>query len=740
MDVDLSMDFEKKIPTNAPPELKALTEKALEANKAHQYALTKYAERLAAELQEIENLMDAVTTDDIDDERDVEVHIPGATKAMGPCPMSEFLYPNSPFFEHASRRSQYMSYTVDHPMKNRELDVLSEAVKAENLRFQAYESQKSGQDGAKTIDLETNTEGINWNNVAEKVSIACTVKRTADQCRIRWLGDRHPNINHSNWSSSELDKLKAIVSAQLETNDGKVDWVHVSMDLGTNRTPIDCMRRGIPRQRHIWHPEADEKLTEAVKLYGTDNWGIVARFVSEDATASQCSGRYSRAIDLSRKRGPWTHDEFERLKVAVAAYGNSWVEVAACIPGRTNEQCRERWTEHINQASATILWSEVDDKDLLDAVATMGNRWTAISTKIGNGSTGQQCRARWEKVKRLQDLRQAAAAGLSQPSSSQIVPPEPSCRPRKDVASGSANGTGGPTAPFTNQISPYPVRKKGKGKEKATEPPSDLASDAPAAATPSKTANRDVPMPENDTRPNKRAAGDATDQAPAAKKRKISTRSKDTTCSNATKSPASSLSTPSTRTSSRKKVANVNKPAPTRPQPRPRGRPKKAVLPPSFELTSEPPAADAVSRTDVPPTPDPSSSPSQTADPDAEAAKSSRPKPRPRGRPRKVVPPLEPSPPEPEPHHEHEHDASSMLSGVLTPAFSKAGTGDLIGSTPGGRGGGRGRGRGVGQGAAAHASTLHTPGRRQSARVAALQQPMAESALATPGGQEDKRS
>jgi hypothetical protein len=40
-----------------PLTLKVLAENALEANKAHQYALTKYAERLAADLQEIDKLM-----------------------------------------------------------------------------------------------------------------------------------------------------------------------------------------------------------------------------------------------------------------------------------------------------------------------------------------------------------------------------------------------------------------------------------------------------------------------------------------------------------------------------------------------------------------------------------------------------------------------------------------------------------------------------------------------------------
>ncbi|KAG5646435.1 hypothetical protein DXG03_003485 [Asterophora parasitica] len=693
------MDPEEE--SNVPLKLKTLTDNALDANKAHQHALTKYVEQLTAEMQEMENLMSAVTTDDIDDdEREVEVIIPGATKAMGPCPISEFLNPfipplqQSPFFEHASRRSQYMNYTIDHPMKSRELDALAEAVKSENLRLQALESQRSGQDGATIIDLETNTEGINWRHVAEKVSNSCATKRTADQCRIRWLGDRHPRINHSNWSGSELDNLKALVSSQAEANDGKVDWVKVSEALGTNRTPIDCMRRGIPRQRHVWHPEADERLAEAVKLYGTDNWSIVARYVSEHATAAQCSGRYSRAIDPSRKRGPWTPEELERLKAAVAAYGNAWVEIAACIPGRTNEQCRERWMEVVShQTSVVVQWTEEHDKMLVEAVASIGNRWTAISAKIANGTTGQQNRTE----------NAAADAGCSQASSStsQIIPPKGSGRPRKDAAPSASHSP----APASDEYSmlqprPRPVPRplgKGKGKAKAIEPddmPEDelaMDVDAPVPAPPTST----------NTNASKRMTDvDMADQAPAAKKRKVS--SKNGTISTKKKvgrpkksSASTSADTPGEDESQATPAAE--EPLPPRPKPRPRGRPKKVPV-----LPAENAAADGEARS-VPPF---TSANGARGDGDGDGdggaeggaaageVPAPAPTPRTRGRPRKAAPTPTSSPNPlsslPSPEHmdnpEQEQDAGHEVGGSSN-------------SSVGGRGGrGRGHGRGRGRG------------------------------------------
>ena len=58
-----------------------------------------------------------------------------------------------------------------------------------------------------------------------------SVKRTADQCRIKWLGDRHPRINHGEWSPTELDKLKDILDSQRDGED-KIDWFRVVSELG----------------------------------------------------------------------------------------------------------------------------------------------------------------------------------------------------------------------------------------------------------------------------------------------------------------------------------------------------------------------------------------------------------------------------------------------------------------------------------------------------------------------------
>jgi len=57
--------------------------------------------------------------------------------------------------------------------------------------------------------------------------------RTAKECEVKWLGDRHPNINHAQWSQPEISKCRVMVDAyRVEHGPGvTVDWVWVANEL-----------------------------------------------------------------------------------------------------------------------------------------------------------------------------------------------------------------------------------------------------------------------------------------------------------------------------------------------------------------------------------------------------------------------------------------------------------------------------------------------------------------------------
>ena len=114
----------------------------------------------------------------------------------------------------------------------------------------------------------------------------------------------------------------------------------------------------------------------------------VARYVAPCATTSQCQTRYVRSVDPGIKRGPWSPEEDDRLRKAVAAFKNSWIDVAGVLSGRTNDQCRERWGEISADRGWKGDWSPEEDQMLLDLAKQLGNKWKAIGARIGTGRTG----------------------------------------------------------------------------------------------------------------------------------------------------------------------------------------------------------------------------------------------------------------------------------------------------------------------------------------------------------------
>ena len=64
-----------------------------------------------------------------------------------------------------------------------------------------------------------------------KLSDVSLVKRTAIDCSVCWIGDRHPRINHGEWATPEIAKLHELVSEILEGKN-TVDWVEVAKKLG----------------------------------------------------------------------------------------------------------------------------------------------------------------------------------------------------------------------------------------------------------------------------------------------------------------------------------------------------------------------------------------------------------------------------------------------------------------------------------------------------------------------------
>jgi hypothetical protein len=132
-----------------------------------------------------------------------------------------------------------------------------------------------------------------------------------------------------------------------------------------------------------WSPTEDALLNEAVQKHGK-KWVRVAAMVP-GRTNPQCRSRWLRHLDpTNMKKGRWTPEEDAILIAVVAKLGKDFTAVAALIPGRTNERCRDRW----------FRWTPEEDAMLIAVVAKLGKDFTAAAALIP-GRTSERCRDRW---------------------------------------------------------------------------------------------------------------------------------------------------------------------------------------------------------------------------------------------------------------------------------------------------------------------------------------------------------
>jgi hypothetical protein len=249
----------------------------------------------------------------------------------------------------------------------------------------------------------------NWKEIASLVP-----GRTKEQCHNRW----HTKLNFSidattartgKWTIDEDKKLKDGVREH-----GGKNWKAIAL-LVPGRTDQQCVKRwsdaldpSIGRataSKGKWTADEDKQLKDAFRAHGGKNWEEIAALVP-DRTKIQCANRWHNILDpgigrATARAGRWTADEVKKLNDAVPAQGaKNWAKIATLVPGRTQKQCRGRWSGfsvcNIHPVTARKgKWTANEDKQLKDAVREhSGKNWKAIALLVPT-RTKKQCIKRW---------------------------------------------------------------------------------------------------------------------------------------------------------------------------------------------------------------------------------------------------------------------------------------------------------------------------------------------------------
>ena len=95
-----------------------------------------------------------------------------------------------------------------------------------------------------------------------------------------------------------------------------------------------------------WMLYEDQRLLAAILRYGFDNWVMIAEFVGNGRTRSQCSQRWNRGLNPKISKGTWSKEEEEKLLRLVSENGDrSWTKISMEFGNRSDVQCRYRYQQ-----------------------------------------------------------------------------------------------------------------------------------------------------------------------------------------------------------------------------------------------------------------------------------------------------------------------------------------------------------------------------------------------------------
>ncbi|KAE8736396.1 Transcription factor MYB39 [Hibiscus syriacus] len=112
------------------------------------------------------------------------------------------------------------------------------------------------------------------------------------------------------------------------------------------RTPC-CDKIGL--KKGPWTPEEDLKLTNYIQIHGPGNWRTLPKKAGLERCGKSCRLRWTNYLRPDIKRGRFSFEEEETIIQLHSILGNKWSDIAARLPGRTDNEIKNYWNTHIRK-------------------------------------------------------------------------------------------------------------------------------------------------------------------------------------------------------------------------------------------------------------------------------------------------------------------------------------------------------------------------------------------------------
>ncbi|CAA3020811.1 transcription factor MYB86-like [Olea europaea subsp. europaea] len=102
-------------------------------------------------------------------------------------------------------------------------------------------------------------------------------------------------------------------------------------------------------RKGLWSPEEDEKLIKHITKFGHGCWSSVPKLAGLQRCGKSCRLRWINYLRPDLKRGTFSQEEENLIIELHAVLGNRWSQIAAQLPGRTDNEIKNLWNSSIKK-------------------------------------------------------------------------------------------------------------------------------------------------------------------------------------------------------------------------------------------------------------------------------------------------------------------------------------------------------------------------------------------------------
>ncbi|XP_020080041.1 transcription factor MYB6-like [Ananas comosus] len=135
-----------------------------------------------------------------------------------------------------------------------------------------------------------------------------------------------------------------------------------------------CEKPKMNYRKGLWSPEEDQRLRDYILNHGLSCWSAVPAKAGLQRNGKSCRLRWINYLRPGLKRGIFSQEEEQIVMSLQAQLGNKWSQIAAHLPGRTDNEVKNYWNSYLKKRVAKAEGSAGSSSTISSADSTGHNR------------------------------------------------------------------------------------------------------------------------------------------------------------------------------------------------------------------------------------------------------------------------------------------------------------------------------------------------------------------------------